>query len=501
MALSVGARLGSYEILSAIGAGGMGEVYRARDTKLDRDVAIKVLPEAFLSDPERRHRFEREAKVLASLNHPNIAALHGMEESGDRRFLIMELVEGETLADRIEKPGSQLSALSSQPCPGLPVSEALDIARQIAEALEAAHEQGVVHRDLKPADVILQGAWGPTPTRGKTAASSVDSPPRATDDIRVKVLDFGLAKAMETGSGTDARSKEPAYTHSPTFSMVATQAGMILGTAAYMSPEQAKGLRADHRSDIFSFGVVLYEMLTGRQPFQGDTAPDVIASVMVRDADLGSLPPDLNPQLPDLVCRCLEKHPKKRWQAIGDVRAELDAIAAAPYARPAQAAPVAEPRPLCRRGVPIAITAVVAGALGGAAVWTFRSSAPPTVVRFAFALPEGQNFTNRGRQLVAISPDGTKIVYVANQRLHLRSTSDLEARPIPGTDIAQSFVTNPVFSPDGLSVAFYSSGDSALKRIALSGGAAVTICPADNPFGMSWNEDGIVFGQVPDCGN
>src|SRR5262245_21419713 len=266
MSLTAGSHLGGYEILSALGAGGMGEVYRARDTKLGRDVALKILPDSFVHDPDRVTRFRREAQVLASLNHAHIAAIYGLEEANGSQFLILELVEGETLAERL-KAGP------------LSLDDALAVARQIAEALEAAHEKGIIHRDLKPANTAF------------------------TPSGQVKVLDFGLAKAMETGqAGTN-------LTHSPTLSIMATQAGIILGTAAYMSPEQAKGLPADARSDLFWFGVVLYEMLVGRVPFRGETAPDVLASVVAREADLSVLPANLNPRLTELLQRCLEKNP------------------------------------------------------------------------------------------------------------------------------------------------------------------------------------------------
>ena len=273
----------------------------------------------------------------------------------------------------------------------MPIEEALPIAIQIAEGLEAAHNKGVVHRDLKPANVKI------------------------TPDGQVKVLDFGLAKVMENEAVSGAA------VNSPTLSMMATQAGLILGTAAYMSPEQAKGFPADHRSDVFAFGTVLFEMLTGRQPFRGDTAPDVLASVLVRDPDLKSLPAHLNPRLHDLLRRCLEKTPKRRWQAIGDVLAEIETIATDPHGESAIAHAGAPSRPLWRRAIPIVATAIIASGLTGFGVWTAKRSTPLPVARFTLTLPEGQQFTNVGRQVIAISPDGTQIVYVANQRLYLRA--------------------------------------------------------------------------------
>jgi len=451
----IGTTLAHYRIDSLLGAGGMGEVYRAHDTKLGRAVAVKVLPDAFAYDPDRVARFEREAKVLASLNHPHIAALYGMEESGGRHFLVMELVEGETLAERLRRGA-------------IAVDEALKVAHQIVDALEAAHEKGIVHRDLKPANVKI------------------------TPEEKVKVLDFGLAKAMEPASQGSGHS---ALTHSPTLSMAATQAGMILGTAAYMSPEQAQGLTADARSDVFSFGVVLFEMLTGRQPFFGDTAAAILASVIVREADLGALPPDLNPRLRELLGRCLEKNPKRRWQAVGDLRAEVEAVRAAPHSSLTVATVVAPPLPLWKRAIPVAAASLLTAAITSGVWWSFRPSpAPPPVTRFPFTLGEGQQFSFVNRQLIDISPDGTQIVYAVNRQLYLRSMSELEARAIPGTETGAG-VANPVFSPDGRSIAFWSIADQTLKKIAVSGGAAVTICRADSLFGMSWGADGILFGQ------
>jgi Tol biopolymer transport system component len=449
----IGSRLGPYEIVAPLGAGGMGEVYRARDSKLGRSVAVKVLPEALAADPERITRFEREAKALAALNHPHIATLHGMEEAGGRHFLVMELVEGETLAERIQRGA-------------LPVEEALAIARQIAEGLEAAHEKGIVHRDLKPANVKI------------------------TPDDRVKVLDFGLAKAMEA---------EPApanLAHSPTLSLMATQAGVILGTASYMSPEQAKGLPADHRSDVFSFGVVLFEMLSGRQPFQGETAPDILASVLVREPDLGGLPPDLNPRLYDLIKRCLDKNPKRRWQAIGDLRAEIETLAANPRAAPVAASGVAAARrPLWRRALPVIAGAIAAGAIAGVTAWKLKPETRAAVTRFSIPLGEGQEFSGTNRRMVALSADGTSIVYVANRRFYSRSLAELEARPIPGTETMQS-PQDPVISPDGRSIAFYVVSDSTIKRMARDGGAAVTVCPAaTGTLGLAWHNDSILFAE------
>lgn len=446
-----GTQIGAYEIIGPLGAGGMGQVYRARDTKLGRAVAIKVILDEFASNDERIGRFEREAKMLAALNHPRIASLFGMEHIDGRHFLVMELIEGETLADRLRRAP-------------LAIEETLPIAAQIAEALEAAHEKGVVHRDLKPANIKL------------------------TPDNQVKVLDFGLAKVMES----EATSGSAA--NSPTLSMMASQAGMILGTAAYMSPEQARGLPADHRSDIFSFGTVLFEMLTGRQPFRGDTAPDVLASVLVREPDLTSLPPDLNPRLHDLVRRCLEKTPKRRWQAIGDVRAELDTIAADPHVGAGAGHRAAPPPPLWRRSIPVIATAIVASALTGVGVWNAKRVPAQPVMRFTMPLPEGQQFTNAGRQVIAISPDGAQIAYVADLRLHLRQISDLDARPIPGGE-AEGGVLHPAFSPDGRHIVFWSGADQTLKKIPTTGGAPVTLCAATRPFGVRWQQDGILFGQ------
>jgi serine/threonine-protein kinase len=452
MTLCTGSRLGSYEVIAVLGAGGMGEVYRARDTKLGRSVAIKVLPEALAFDADRVARLTREARVLASLNHPRIAALHGMEQSDGRHFLIMELVEGETLADRLLRGP-------------MPTREALTVAQQIAEALEAAHEKGVIHRDLKPGNVKI-----------------------ASED-EVKVLDFGLAKALDSEPGS------PDIANSPTLSRLATEAGIILGTAAYMSPEQAKGLPVDQRSDIFSFGVVLVEMLTGRRPFHGETAADVLASIIVREPDLAGLPHGLNPRVTELVRRCLEKHPKRRWQAIGDVRAEIEAILAAPATVTVSA--VASPASgRLRSAMLLAAGALLGGALTALAIWN-RASPPPSqpIARFAIPLPADQQIPSVARQLVAISPDGTRLAYGANGGVYVRALSDSEVRPIPGIANTDG-VTALAFSPDSRSLVFWAT-DRTLKRIPVIGGASVTLCESENPLGLTWTPDGILFGQIP----
>src|SRR6204780_732526 len=319
MTIAAGTKLGTYEILVPIGAGGMGEVYRARDSKLGRDVALKVLPEAFARDAERMARFQREAKVLASLNHPNIATIHGLEDSGATHALVMELAEGPTLADRIR----------SGP---IPIDEALVIAKQMCEALEYAHEHGVVHRDLKPANV------------------------KVTNDDAVKVLDFGLAKAIEG----DAASADLA--NSPTMSRMATLAGVLLGTAAYMSPEQAKGKAVDRRADIWAFGCVLYEMLTGKMAFAGETVTDTLAAVIMKDPDWSQLPAATPLRVRVLLQRCLQKDPKQRLRDIGDARISIDEVLSG---APDLSSPVASPisGPLWRRALPWVVAACFAIAL------------------------------------------------------------------------------------------------------------------------------------------
>jgi serine/threonine protein kinase len=388
MPLTIGTQLGSYEITALLGKGGMGEVYRARDSKLKRDVAIKILPHEFSSDPERVGRFQREAEALALLNHPNIGAIYDIQEANESRFLVLELVEGETLGDRSSRGP-------------IPVEEALKIAQLIAEALEAAHEKGIVHRDLKPANVKL------------------------TSDDKVKVLDFGLAKAMESTAASATLS------NSPTLSIAATQAGAILGTAAYMSPEQAKGFTADPRSDVFAFGCVLFEMLTGRQLFQGETIHEILGAVLVSQPDLSALPANLNPKIADVLRRCLEKNPRRRWQAIGDLRVELETLALQPHAVPVTAQPVTIPQPLWKRAIPIAITAIVVG-IGARLIppWNPQPSAPAGVTRFSVPVPEGKSIPGNPWLGVSMSPDGKAFVFIANRELYSRSMSESEPRAL-----------------------------------------------------------------------
>jgi Tol biopolymer transport system component len=389
---------------------------------------------------------------LATLNHPNIASIYDLEESNGTRYLVLELVEGETLAERLQRGA-------------MPVEDALNAAKQICEALEAAHDKGIVHRDLKPANVKI------------------------TPDGRVKVLDFGLAKALEVNPTSVTLS------NSPTLTMAGTNAGLIIGTAAYMSPEQARGREADQRSDVFAFGVVLYEMLTARQAFRGEDVSDVLASVMKVDPDFSLLPADLNPRLHELLRRCLAKNRIDRWRAIGDVHLELQAIAATPFVLPASIPIHDDVRPWWKRAVPVLITALVFSILAGLAVWRSRQSSPPSpVVRFSVVLPEQSTFSiGSQRSLVAMSPDGAMLAFVANAgHLYIRQLSELGTREITGVGLA----TGPFFSSDGQWIGFFSFADRSLKKVAVTGGAPILICKLGGaPLGVSWSGDRIVFAS------
>jgi eukaryotic-like serine/threonine-protein kinase len=447
----VGRQLGPYRILSSLGAGGMGEVYRARDSKLGRDVAVKTLTPQFSGDPERIARFQREAKLLASLNHPNIAAIYGLEESKGTGFLVLELVEGDTLADQI-KAGP------------IPVEEALKLALQIAEALEAAHEKGVIHRDLKPANI------------------------KVTPDGKVKVLDFGLAKAF-AGDQTELN-----LSNSPTLSYAATQQGVILGTAAYMSPEQAKGKTVDKKADIWAFGCVLYEMLTGQAAFQGEDVTEILAAVVKGGANLDLLPASLHPRVRELLTRCLQKDLKKRYHDIADVRYEIDQALADPGGVLAQPVTTVEPRKKLRTLLPW-IAAILGIIIVGVAVWRLKpapSPEPRQVIRFEYELPEGQQFSALN---IAVSPDGKQFVYSTSKGLYVRSFDESAARLIAGTE---GNTRQPFFSPDGKWIGYESVTDRKLKKIAVNGGPPVVLCDVSGHFGKGeWNEDDtIIYSDI-----
>ena len=449
----IGSKLAHYEITAHLGSGGMGDVYQATDTKLNRSVAIKILPAVFASDAERLLRFGREAQMLAALNHPNIAQIYGIEESGDTRCIVMELVQGETLQERIKRGP-------------LPLDEALTITKEIAIALEAAHDKGVIHRDLKPGNVMLAG------------------------DGKIKVLDFGLAKAY------DANASNPNLSNSPTMvSMAATNMGVILGTAAYMSPEQAKGRAVDRRTDIFALGCILYEMLTGKRAFDGDDVTDILGAVLRIEPDWSQLPAGTPSDVRDLLRLYLEKNPKNRRSDATDVRLDIERVLKAPAASTEKLTEVIVRTPRWKQAVLVVAALLIGGVISGAAIWKLRPAPPlSAITRFVLTLPEGQQFTNPGRMVIAISPDGSQMVYVANQRLFHRAMSELEARPVPGTENFTA-VLNPVFSPDGQSIVFWAASDQTLKKIVVTGGASVTLCPADNVIGMTWGEHGIIYGQ------
>jgi serine/threonine-protein kinase len=467
VALAQGTRLGPYQIAALIGAGGMGEVYRAVDTNLSRDVAIKVLPESVAADADRLARFDREARTLAALNHPNIAVIYGVERAGGITGLVMELVEGFTLAERIaEGP--------------IPIDETLLVAKQIAEALEAAHEQGIIHRDLKPANIKLRS------------------------DGRVKVLDFGLAKAID-GSGLRVSG---GVSQSPTITTPAmTQAGVILGTAAYMSPEQARGRTVDRRADIWAFGCVLFEMLAERRVFQNDEVSDTLAFVLTKEPDWGALPTDTPPAILRLLRRCLVKDRSARLPDIGSARLEIDE-ARTELTSPRRESPVLPPRG--RRWVPALVSGVaIIVAIAAIAGWMNSRRLPMDrqVARVLIDVAPADRLlsgmrqdasTGQGRPsrtVMAFAPDGRSIVFSAERdgqvKLYVRRLDQLEATPLQGTEEAM----NPFFSPSGDEVGFYTRG--ALKKLPVAGGPVVTLCEVDQPFGASWGVNGqILFGPL-----
>jgi Tol biopolymer transport system component/tRNA A-37 threonylcarbamoyl transferase component Bud32 len=462
MPLSAGTHVGPHEILGPLGAGGMGEVYRATDTRLKRQVAIKILPADLAADPERLARFQREAEVLASLNHQHVAAIYGVEESNGVTALVMELVEGPTLADRIAHGP-------------IPIDEALPIARQIAEALEAAHEQGIVHRDLKPANIKVR------------------------DDGAVKVLDFGLAKAREKGAKSSGSDVTVNAMSSPTMASPAmSRVGVILGTAAYMSPEQARGKAVDKRTDVWAFGAVLYEMLTGTRAFDGSDITELLASVVKSTPDWSALPADVPPQVVTLIQRCLEKDRQARIGDIAVARFLLSGDAALVAA--AVATPAEKRTTRWRAIAPWIATAAVAGAAIG---WLIPRRAieprPLThlqmdVVPADQVTPSPNSLTRPSRTAVSISPDGRRVVFsgihAGVPQVYLRELDHATAAPIAGTDGAYA----PFFSPDGAWVAFW-TGDNKIKKVPAAGGPTATICdlPQGQFWGASWSEDGNIY--------
>ena len=452
----IGKTLSHYKVIEKIGQGGMGEVYRAEDTNLSREVAIKVLPEQFTKDPQRLARFEREAKLLASLNHPNIAAIYGFEKAEGVHFLALELVPGETLQERVAKGP-------------VPVEEALEVCRQIAEGVEAAHEKGVIHRDLKPANV------------------------KVTPEGKVKILDFGLAKAFEEETPVTDISQ------SPTLTEEMTRAGVILGTAAYMSPEQAKGKPVDKRADVFAFGAVLYELLTGKRAFEGETITETIAKVLESEPKWELLPENTPSTIRTLLRRCLTKDVQDRLDGIGNVRVEIKLALEEPTQSPTGVASAVQPGQQ-RWGMTVGLV-VLAVVVTGLVFWLLIQPSSPEqrlnkfVITPSATAPLGSN----GGNDLAISPDGRHFVYKASSasgnQLYLRSLDDFVDRPIPGTE---GVVQSPFFSADGESVGFFEGGK--LKKVSLAGGSPIALCDAVVfSSNGSWGPDGtIVFSARTD---
>jgi serine/threonine-protein kinase len=445
----IGTKLAHYEITAHLGSGGMGDVYRARDTKLKRDVAIKLLPEEFARDSDRVARFQREAEVLASLNHPNIAAIYDFQHTDEARFLVIELVEGESLSDRIKRGP-------------LPVDEALEIGKSICEALEAAHEKGIVHRDLKPANVKI------------------------TPDGKVKVLDFGLARAMESSPASAVLSNSPTLINS----IAETNAGMIIGTAAYMSPEQARGKAVTKAADIWAFGCVLYEMLTGKAAFEGEDVATILAAVMMREPVFDTLPANIPPAIRTLLHRCLRKERQQRLQDATGIRIEIEEALAAPLAdkHPTWPADVGSYRAAALIGT---ATLLIGLAIG---VWLRTPSVPqqlPQLVRLDLSIAPG---TELGEfPTLTVSPDGTQVAYVATrggvQQIYLRPLASVDAKPLPGTEGA----VLPFFSPDGKWLGFFAGGK--LKKISTGGGVSVTLADSGNQGGSWSSDDTILFRE------
>jgi serine/threonine-protein kinase len=446
----IGTSLSHYRILDKLGAGGMGEVYRAEDTNLSRQVAIKVLPDEFAHDAERLARFEREAKLLASLNHPNIAAIHGLEEHEGKRFLVLELIEGKTLAERLHKGP-------------LCIEEALEVCCQIAEGLEAAHEKGIIHRDLKPANV------------------------KVTPEGKVKILDFGLAKAFQE------EPSAPDVSKSPTLTSQMTHAGVILGTAAYMSPEQAKGKAVDRRSDIWGFGCVLYECLTGRRAFQGDTITETVAAILKSEPDWSLLPIGTPLAVRAVLRQCLQKDAKTRLHDVVDAKIEMQDATL----QVSDVQPIGASVPIRWRLLPwiVALLALLIAVALAIKSWRVPEKAPSPVRRFVISLPEP--ISDQWRPNLALSPDGTQLAYAAgfgfpNAHLYHRSFNELEFKLIPGTEGGHS----PFFSPDGKWIGFFTEG--RLKRVPVAGGPVVNLAEIGDAWaaGGIWDTDQSILFQL-----
>jgi Tol biopolymer transport system component len=470
MPLTPGTRLGSYEVTGSLGAGGMGEVYRARDHRLGRDVALKILPQAFAQDPDRIARFEREARTLAALNHPNIAAIYGIEESGGLRALVMELVPGRTL--------DQVAASTSRPS----VGESIAIARAIAEGLEAAHDAGIIHRDLKPANVKVR------------------------DDGLVKVLDFGLAKTVDESAFGSSQAEAATLT-----STAVTQAGLILGTAAYMAPEQARGKPVDKRADVWAFGVVLYELLTGSRLFSGETVSDVVAAVLTKPIDLVALPAEVPPRVRELAARCLERDPKKRLRDIGEARIVLEAPEGTPslMSRPldlsvaagsrAPAVVPAEESSSRGRSLPVwawvTLAAILVGGYLGVKqlnrVTALTATAAQTFRLEIGAPPDGELSIVANVGSVIVSPDGTMVAFAVQasdgSKLFIRNLLTGETRPLPGVTSPQY----PFWSPDSRKIGVFLGNQ--LATVAIAGGLPEMIATATNGRGGAWTEDGTIL--------
>lgn len=444
MPLSPGQTVGPYRVVEKIGEGGMGEVFRAHDARLKRDAALKVLPASAVGDPDRRRRFEREAQVLAALDHASIARVYGVELDGDEPIIVMEFVDGATLADRLKKGA-------------LPIDDVISIALQIADGLEAAHERNIVHRDLKPANVKLR------------------------PDGTIKILDFGIARVLSTDTVADT-------SNSPTMLGGSTDAGIILGTAAYMSPEQARGRSVDKRADIWAFGCIVYEMLRGKPIFSGESTTDILADVVKNEPDWAALPASTPARMVEVLKRCLQKNPKDRMRDIGDARYEIErALAAGPQPGEA-AAPHASPmRLLAGFAVGAALTAAVL-LLARPRV---TESAPPAPLRASIALPPDTTLALGRGSAVAVSPDGKLVAFTARHKdqplLYLRPLDRFESTPLAGTENA----ANPFFSPDGRWIGFF-AGDK-LKKVSVDGGAPVTVAEAPNPRGEAWGGDDTIF--------